>query len=339
MLVKGRIVNYIIERDESGEALFIFTSDANDEYGRFTALCKGKVPDVVPAVPMLFEFAAEYVNQIKKIDFREYRAYVSGKKGVDVKTANQLVSAAIDFNDENYTAAILTSVKGISTLTASRILEAVDGNIYKLSDLWDNAEFWKKFRGSKRYLPALKEKIEVMLGKEKLYREYSRYGVGYPQIDRLFTLYGAEAEKRLRENPYQTLDKLNLDFQVADSLAYNIGFSHLDHKRIRAMIWHVLRDNEQHGNTCMNHSGFFNACARMHGKSAWAQDILSPFYILTVVSKMDRVYARNGFFGFMSTLSMETNIAYRLKKLRDTPSELYSGDEEFARLQGTYNED
>lgn len=339
MLVKGRIVNYIRKRDKNGEALFIFTSDASNGYKRFTALCKGKVPDVVPAVPMLMEFAAESISQIRKIDFKEYRAYVSGKKGVDVGIANQLLNAAINFNDENYAESILISVKGISKLTARRILTAVNGDICKLSGLWDNAEFWKNLKGSKRYLPALKEKVEVMLGKEKLYRDYSRYGIGYPQIDILFTLYGAEAENRLRENPYMALDKLDLDFQVADNLARDIGFSYLDHKRICAMVCHVLRKNEQQGNTCMYYRNFFKACAQMHSKSAWPQDIVSPFYILTVVSKMNGVYIRDGYFGFMSTLLMETRIAYKLQELRNAPSDLCSDDAEFLRLNDTYNAD
>lgn len=101
-----------------------------------------------------------------------------------------------------------------------------------------------------------------MLEKEVLFKKYQKYGIGYPQIDVLSAMFGLEAEDKLCANPYSVLYKLDLDFQVADNLAKDLGFHYLSEKRIIAMIYQVLKENESCGNTAMRQDMFYVNCAK-----------------------------------------------------------------------------
>ena len=70
VVVNGRIVDFLIDRCEDGYAEFLFKSDYDKDCPRFEAICSGKIPDVVPGVPIKVEFRVEAVNDITKIDFK-----------------------------------------------------------------------------------------------------------------------------------------------------------------------------------------------------------------------------------------------------------------------------
>ena len=223
VVVNGRIVDFLIDRCEDGYAEFLFKSDYDKDCPRFEAICSGKIPDVVPGVPIKVEFRVETVNDITKIDFKALKIEQI-TKFVKTKYMNETAYTCINFNDEEYAKTLLTKVKGISAKIANRILEAVDGDISRLSGMWDDKDFWKGFRGSKRYLTELKDTVGSMLEKDYLVKKYQKYGIGYPQIDMLAAIYGLEAEEKLCHNPYAVLYRLELDFQVADNLAKDLNF-------------------------------------------------------------------------------------------------------------------
>ena len=293
LVVKGRIVDFLIDRCKNGYAEFIFKSDYDKDCPRFEAICSGKIPDVVPGVPMKVEFPVNDVSEIKKVNFRE-QGIERITRDIKQKYMNRLLYSCINYNDEEYAKTLLVKVKGISNKTANRILEAVDGDISQLSDLWNDTTFWKELKGSKRWLTELKNTVGSMMSKDKLVKQYGKYGIGYPQIDMLVAMYDLEAEERLCKNPYVVLYKLDLNFQVADFLAKDLGFSYLSNERVMAMIYQVLNDNESHGNTAMKKRDFYMACARLHRVSAWKDYVVSPYYILVVMSGMNTVYCENG---------------------------------------------
>ena len=182
--VRGRIVDFLIDRCSDGYAEFLFKSDYDKDCPRFEALCAGKIPDVVPGVPITTEFAADNMDKILKIDFRELKIEKITKY-VKEKYMNRVAYTCINYNDEEYAKTLLVKVKGISSKTANRILDAVDGDISRLSDVWNDKEFWKGLKGSKRYLSELKETVGAMMEKDHLVKKYQKYGIGYPQIDML----------------------------------------------------------------------------------------------------------------------------------------------------------
>ena len=99
LVVKGRIVDFLIDRDKTGYAEFIFKSDYDKDCPRFEAICSGKIPDVVPGVPMKVEFQVNDISEIKKVDFREQRIE-KVTRNVRQKYINHLLYSCINYNDE-----------------------------------------------------------------------------------------------------------------------------------------------------------------------------------------------------------------------------------------------
>ena len=123
--VRGRIVDFLIDRCSDGYAEFLFKSDYDTE------------------------FAADNMDKILKIDFRELKIEKITKY-VKEKYMNRVAYTCINYNDEEYAKTLLVKVKGISSKTANRILDAVDGDISRLSDVWNDKEFWKSMESGIR---------------------------------------------------------------------------------------------------------------------------------------------------------------------------------------------
>ena len=121
LVVKGRIVDFLIDRCKNGYAEFIFKSDYDKDCPRFEAICSGKIPDVVPGVPMKVEFPVNDVSEIKKVNFRE-QGIERITRDIKQKYMNRLLYSCINYNDEEYAKTLLVKVKGISNKTANRIL-------------------------------------------------------------------------------------------------------------------------------------------------------------------------------------------------------------------------
>ncbi len=338
IVIKGRIVDFIIDRNKEGYAEFLFKSDYDKNCPRFNAICCCDIPEVVPGVPIKIEFPVENIDDIKQIDFKEMKIERLTNE-VKNQYMNRAAYTCIDYGDENYAKKILISIKGISNKTADKILDAVDGNIEKLADLWDDKAFWKSLRGSKRYYENLKESIGSMIKKEVLLKRYKKYGIGYPQIDALSLMFGLEAEEKLCSNPYSVLYKLDLDFQVADNLAKDLGFHYLSEKRVKAIIYQVLNENESSGNTSMKQDMFYVNCAKIHSKSAWKDYVVSPYYILSVVSKLNTVYYEDGLIGFVSTMEKESDIAYQINRLISSKTCMYTPQSVFDEIKKNYNKE
>ena len=338
LVIKGRIVDFLIDRCNDGYAEFIFKSDYDKDCPRFETICGGKIPDVVPGVPMKIEIPVDDVSQVVKINFQEQRID-RVTRDVRQKYMNRVAYACINYNDEEYARTLLVKVKGISNKTANRILDAVDGDISQLAELWDDSEFWKGLRGAKKWLGELKNTVGSMMSKDRLVRKYGKYGIGYPQIDMLVAMYELEAEEKLCKNPYSVLHKLDLDFQVADNFAKDLGFDYLCMERVRAMIYQVLNDNESHGNTAMPKREFYIACAKMHRMSAWKDYVISPYYILSTLSSMDRVYCEDNLVGYLDTLNKESDIAFQLSRLLKADTSLGTADVTFEKIKDKYNKE
>lgn len=336
LVIKGRIVEFIIDRNsEDGYAEFIFKSDYDKDCPRFEAICAGKIPDVVTGVPIKAEFPVQTVEEIKKINLQQFVLTKESKK----EYKNRIAYVCINYNDEEYARTLLIKIKGISTKTANSIIEAVDGELSRLSSLWDDKAFWKNLKGSKRYYDELKDTIGSMMEKDILVKKYSRYGIGYPQVDILNTLYKSEAEYQLCKNPYSVMYRLELDFQVADNLAKDLGFSYLSDERIRAIVYRVLNDNEQNGNTAMHTKSFYMRCARLHELSAWKDFVVSPYYILAVISEMKSVYYSDGIIGYIKTMEMEADIAFQLERLISADTKLNTDEDVFQSMSSRYNKE
>lgn len=338
IVVNGRIIDFLVDRDATGYAEFLFKSDYDKDHPRFEAICKGNIPDVVPGVPMKMEFYEEDVTDIRKINFRELKITKLTRETKD-QYMNKVAYACINYKDEEYARSVLVKIKGISDKTATKILDAVDGNLEQLSSLWNDTQFWKNIRGSKRWLEELKSSVGSMMSKDYLVRQYKRYGLGYPQVDMLIAMYDTEAEDKLCKNPYSVLYKLGLDFQVADNLAKDLDFNYLSTERVKAIVYQVLNDNESRGNTAMQMRDFYIQCAMIHRMSAWKNYVVSPYCILAVMSVMSNVYCENGLIGYIQTLDKEIDIAFQLQRLCACDTDMKIKEATFDNIKDKFNKE
>ena len=90
-------------------------------------------------------------------------------------------------------------------------------------------------------------------------------------IGRMVNLWGDDAAKNIRENPYRMIDEIHgVGFKSADKVAINNGYDLKSEKRVRAAIIHVLKDSASgSGHTCLpmdNLSGGVERLARIEFK-------------------------------------------------------------------------
>ena len=185
----------------------------------------------------------------------------------------------------------------------------------------------------------MKDTVGSMLEKDYLVKKYQKYGIGYPQIDMLAAIYGLEAEEKLCHNPYAVLYRLELDFQVADNLAKDLNFDYLAPERVRAIIYQVLNNNEASGNTAMRLKDFYINCARLHRMSAWKDYVVSPYFLLSTLTAMRKVYYENGLIGYIDTLNMEADIAFQLNRLMSADTKLGISDDVYDSINDKYNKE
>lgn len=311
MRIRGRIVNFVYERQDNGYAKFVFKSDYSEKTPRFRVLCEGFIPDVVPGVPL-------------ELDFNE--KFDSFEQAFPV------------FDDHEYSLYLLSTVKGISTLTAERILDVVNGDLKVLNEKWDDTAFWRQFRGSKRYINELKIVLGDMFEKEKIFQKYRRYGIGYREAEQLIRFYGMNAENKLLEDPYKVMRLLGMEFITADVLAHNLGYSAYDEKRITDVIIRVLTLNEQNGNTAMYISKCICYCNFFLKHSEWPNIIISESQYESVMKNMSLVYREDKLCGLLPTYRMEKNIAWRIKQLSEQDTKIKLNDSDIQEL-GTHNEE
>ncbi|MGJ3243386.1 MAG: SF1B family DNA helicase RecD2 [Opitutales bacterium] len=90
------------------------------------------------------------------------------------------------------------------------------------------------------------------------------YGVTSAQCVRLVKKYGDNAERIVRENPYQLVrDIERIGFKTADRIALNLGFSNAHPQRSRAGLLHALNTLEEEGHTIGQHHALIDEAVHL----------------------------------------------------------------------------
>lgn len=292
-MLRGKIVRFLKRRDERGYAKFEFQTEPTQEEASQRVDLAGRIPDVTIGVRL-------------KVETEENGA---------------IKSAQPDFGDEEFIRQLLCSVKGISKKTAEKILQSLDYDIENIKTKWEDETFWGQLSGSSKYREPLLEKLKEMFALEEIVRDYSRFGIGYPQAERIITVFGDDGIQKLKDNPYSCFYRIGLSFESADVLARENGFSFMDPRRIKALINEVLQENERAGSTAITVKQFFTAIKRKERRSAWPNTFLSPYAVLAVLAGLEYVYMENGMYGYARMLRHEKNIAWHLHRLQTADTE------------------
>lgn len=90
------------------------------------------------------------------------------------------------------------------------------------------------------------------IGLHEVFMGLYELGLTINQSNKIYKLYGENAVRKIRENPYRLIaDVESIGFKTADKIAEKAGIEHDSPFRIKAGIRYVLSEARNDGNTCL----------------------------------------------------------------------------------------
>lgn len=143
------------------------------------------------------------------------------------------------------------------------------------------------------------------------------HGVSATLATRIYHCYGAEAQVRLQQNPYQMAEDIwGVGFQTADVLARRLGLS-VDHPgRLDAGLLHVLRRASEAGHVYFPQTGVIQQATELLGVSAELAEAA-----LEMLAERAEVVAEAGHIYLPAFWEAEREVAERLRLRLNAPAD------------------
>ena len=157
-----------------------------------------------------------------------------------------------------------SSIKGVGEKTATLIVEEFGVGVLDLLD--DEPERLLKIKGiSKKKLVDIVESWSRQREIKNLLVFLQTHGVPTTFAGKIFHLYGAQAEKKLRDNPYDLAYEIRgVGFRTADLMAMKLGFAPDCAQRLEAaMVYHMFTYCERGGHMFIPKDKLMEDVARM----------------------------------------------------------------------------
>ncbi|MFB3925861.1 MAG: ATP-dependent RecD-like DNA helicase [Syntrophales bacterium] len=218
-------------------------------------------------------------------------------------------------------------IKGIGPVTAARIV----GKFGKqsLDIIEKDIEQLLSVEGiGKKKLDAIRKSWQEQNAARSLTLFLQDYGVGASHAARIFRHYGGNSIRTLKENPYRLADDVfGIGFATADMIAEKLGFAKDSPLRAQAGILHVLNRLGESGHV---YSPLESAVGKFEEALGIGRDILSrEMERLAGEGKIvyeERIPGRGVYLA--DYYRAETEVASRIRALRDTPRALADIDSE-----------
>ena len=157
-----------------------------------------------------------------------------------------------------------SSIKGVGEKTATLIVEEFGVGVLDLLD--DDPERLLKIKGiSKKKLVDIVESWGRQREIKNLLVFLQTHGVPTTFAGKIFHLYGAQAEKKLRDNPYDLAYEIRgVGFRTADLMAMKLGFATDCAQRLEAaIVYHMFTYCERGGHMFIPKDKLLEDVARM----------------------------------------------------------------------------
>lgn len=143
---------------------------------------------------------------------------------------------------------------GLGRVAAEKILAALGENC--LNMLKDNPELAYEIPGlSEKQQHELAQKMAEHSALGDLIAMICRHGIGTSTARRIFSHYGPDSLKIVKENPYQLIKDIEgIGFDKADSIGTAVGIKRNSDFRIQAAIRHVLEEAKSEGHCALRSS-------------------------------------------------------------------------------------
>lgn len=313
MWIHGKVVRLLRPRDEAtGYSVFLYLPEEqqiNSCNSRSEIICFGKVPMIAPGMPLELEV------EEKKNTFK-------------------VISSKICTFRKAYSLYFLKDIKGISSVTANRILEGLDNDIGKLLEMENPVGYLETLPGSKRYIVALMERMEYLKNTQEAFISLSSLGLEFTQIDRLVDIYKNNLLKKIRTDTYAVCSRIGIDFLRCDYLAKYFGKKRMDVDRIQSIGWELLLRNENKGNTRISVSGYIQNFYKLLESSPWPWYI-SPVYLFCVIQKISSIRIKDGWISLKTRHRQEEEIAKNIFRIYSSPyhARINANEQEIQNLE------
>lgn len=154
-------------------------------------------------------------------------------------------------------------LKGIGPKYASRILDHFGQRTFAVLDQEPQRLLEIPNFGAKRL-----ERIAASWESQRRVREvmvfFQRFGISPALAKKIYRVWGARAEEKLRENPFALAREIyGIGFKTADEIAASFGLSRQDPKRLIAGLEYALAELTDEGHTCYPLPLFLEKAAKL----------------------------------------------------------------------------
>lgn len=159
-----------------------------------------------------------------------------------------------------------SSLKGVGEKTAEALVKEFGVAVLDILDT--DPERLRAVRGiTKKRLDGMVESWRSQREVKSLIVFLHSHEVPPTYASRIFKLYGAQSEEKLRQNPYELAYLIRgIGFRTADAMALKLGFAEDAPERIEAALAYVLvSQGDRGGHMYCPEADLFRDCARMLG--------------------------------------------------------------------------
>lgn len=211
----------------------------------------------VEDVPFVFRAVGPYLPLKEDAKFRFRGRMVYNEK---YRCPQLEVSSVQDLPTRAGVVNYLSSVKGIGVKTAENVFDTF--GLDSLRVLEEEPDKLLAVKGiSEANLARIKEYVAANAG-DKVLRDLivflTPYNIATWQAKRFYEAHGERTMEVLRKHPYWLCKIRGIGFRTADNVAIAMGFDLLSPERIDAGLFHVMQEQENCGNCCVEASAFCN---------------------------------------------------------------------------------
>lgn len=216
--------------------------------------------------------------------------------------------------------------KGIGEVTANALYDAFQGNLDEIMLEDDAFERIKEKR-----IPKLNdEKIKVLIETARktqvvkdTYLFVSKLHADLICAEKLVNKYGTYGISKLKAEPYEIGREIELPFHICETLAHKTGIIAYEKKRIEALIYEVLKQNESQGNTKIHAKYMVQKINELSKQSVYECKI--PYLTINLtVHNMKGIKIEQDYIYRKKTWDAEKNIVFHMNRLDKTKKSLFT---------------
>ena len=168
------------------------------------------------------------------------------------------------------------AIKGVGPALADRIVRRFKGDTFRVIE--EEPERLSEVKGiSKRMAMEIASQLEEKKDMRKAMIFLQEYGISMSLAVKIYTKYGQELYRIIKENPYKLADDISgVGFKIADEIAEKSGISRDSDFRIKSAILYVLSTAGANGHACLP----MEELRRMASELLILQDIDMEKYLL-----------------------------------------------------------